>query len=91
MYNVHKYMALSQAEVGYFISQVGLAAASFGVTEDDVKEIEGGLMGRFGYKCSPEKKAGDGDGLGVMKGLQSICTEVCCYSVCYVISVLTSN
>ena len=30
MYRVHKYMNLDPNEVGYFISQVGGAAASFG-------------------------------------------------------------
>ncbi|KAK4617444.1 hypothetical protein CLAFUW4_11822 [Fulvia fulva] len=51
-YNVHKYMGLNKAEVGYFISQVGMSAASFGVTEDDVKAVGMALNDAFGYRCA---------------------------------------
>lgn len=53
MYQVHKYMALDNAEVGYFIEQVGMAAASFGVSESDVQTVGKALMDAFGYKCEP--------------------------------------
>ncbi|KAF2209774.1 hypothetical protein CERZMDRAFT_46514 [Cercospora zeae-maydis SCOH1-5] len=52
-YSVHQYMALSNAEVGYFITQVGLAAASFGVTEEDVTAVGTALTDAFGYRCAP--------------------------------------
>ena len=71
MYNVHKYMALSNAEVGYFIQQVGLSAASFGVAEADVKAVGEALTDAFGYKCAPKAMV-----VGEGEELQSICTEV---------------
>ena len=71
MYNVHKYMALSNAEVGYFIQQVGLAAASFGVAEADVTAVGEALTAAFGYKCAPKAAV-----VATTAELQSICTEV---------------
>ena len=52
-YSVHKYMALDENEVGYFITQVGLAAASFGVATDDITIVAKALTSTFDYKCSP--------------------------------------
>jgi hypothetical protein len=52
-YQVHKYMGLGAKEVGYFISQVGASAASFGVTEDDVTAVGKALTDAFDYKCAP--------------------------------------
>lgn len=52
-YQVHKYMGLSNKEIGYFINQVGTAAASFGVSEEDVAAVGKALTDAFGYKCSP--------------------------------------
>ncbi|CAK1356001.1 hypothetical protein CB0940_00338 [Cercospora beticola] len=52
-YSVHKYMGLNNAEVGYFITQVGLAAKSFGVTDDDVTAVGTALTNAFGYRCAP--------------------------------------
>jgi hypothetical protein len=46
-------MGLDANEVGYFITQVGLSAASFGVTTDDVETVGNALNKAFGYKCSP--------------------------------------
>ena len=71
MYNVHKYMALSQVEVGYFIQQVGLAAASFGVAPEDVKAVGDALTSAFGYKCAGKAKV-----VGEGEELQSICIAV---------------
>lgn len=45
-------MALDTNEVGYFIQNVGLAALSFGVTQDDVNTVGMVLMQYFGYRCS---------------------------------------
>ena len=53
MYEVHKYMALDAAQVGYFITQVGLSAASFGVATADVEAVGKALMDLFGYRCAP--------------------------------------
>jgi len=53
MYEVHKFMALDAKEVAYFITQVGLAAASFGVADSDVKIVGKALNDAFGYRCSP--------------------------------------
>lgn len=53
MYTTHKFMDLNAAELGYFITQVGTAAASFGVTSDDVNAVGMALNNAFGYKCSP--------------------------------------
>jgi len=53
MYETHKFMALDPKEVGYFIQQVGLAAASFGVADSDVKIVGEALNKAFGYRCSP--------------------------------------
>lgn len=53
MYEVHKFMALDPKEVGWFIQNVGLAAASFGVADADVKIVGEALNKAFGYRCSP--------------------------------------
>ena len=55
MYTVHKYMALDSYEVSYFIEQVGLAAASFGVSKLDVIWVGAQLSLWFGMKCAPER------------------------------------
>ncbi|KAK4496052.1 hypothetical protein PRZ48_013321 [Zasmidium cellare] len=53
MYQVHKYMGLSDAEFTYFVEQVGLSAASFGVADADVKAAGQALTEAFGYRCAP--------------------------------------
>ena len=72
MYEVHKFMALDAAEVGYFIQQVGLSAASFGVSSSDVAAVGSALMGAFGYRCEPPASIPSFE----PPALQSICTEV---------------
>lgn len=52
-YNVHKFMDLDIYQVTYFIQQVGLSAASFGVAPADVQYVGTALMQLFGYKCAP--------------------------------------
>ncbi|KAL1643767.1 hypothetical protein SLS58_004783 [Diplodia intermedia] len=49
---VHKYMDLSAAEFTYFVTQVGLAARSFGVGEEDITVVAKALNDTFGVKCS---------------------------------------
>ena len=53
MYQVHKFMDLDASEVGYFITQVGLAAASFGVAPADVTAVGHALAGLFDVRCAP--------------------------------------
>jgi len=53
MQSSHAFMNLSPAEMGYFITQVGLAATSFGVTTDDVTAVATALNKLFNYRCSP--------------------------------------
>ncbi|RDW89187.1 hypothetical protein BP6252_01219 [Coleophoma cylindrospora] len=52
MYEVHKFMDLSAAEVGYFITQVALSGASFGVTAEDLQPVGTALSTLFGHRCS---------------------------------------
>jgi hypothetical protein len=52
MGDVHKFMDLNPMQLGYFITQVGLSAASFGVTMDDVTTVGMALNSLFGYRCS---------------------------------------
>lgn len=47
-------MKLDENELGYFIQQVGLSAASFGAATDDVTAVGDALSKTFGYRCSPE-------------------------------------
>ncbi|EME82219.1 uncharacterized protein MYCFIDRAFT_60298 [Pseudocercospora fijiensis CIRAD86] len=74
MYKVHKFMRLGEKEFGYFITQVGLAASSYGVSKEDVGTIAKALMDTFGYRCS--KPAGAVP--PTTKALQSICTKPSC-------------
>jgi hypothetical protein len=74
MYRVHQYMALDPYEVGYFITQVGLAAASFGVAQSDIDDVATALFSLFGYKCSAPVTVVPAQG----KVLDSICVDVTC-------------
>lgn len=67
-------MALDPNEMGYFISQVGLAAASFGVTEADVTYVGQALNKLFNYRCSPPTTVVPEHG----PQLQSMCTAEEC-------------
>ena len=46
-------MALDPYQVGYFITQVGLSAASFGVAASDIAAVATALNKLFNYRCSP--------------------------------------
>jgi len=74
MYNVHKFMALSNAEFGYFVTQVGLSAASFGVAQSDVTAVGMALSNAFGYKCEPSAMIIP----NTTAELQSICSDADC-------------
>ncbi|KAL2069915.1 hypothetical protein VTL71DRAFT_14594 [Oculimacula yallundae] len=73
-YNVHKFMNLDPNEVGYFITQVADAAASFGVSADDLAPVGMALNSLFGYKCSPPTTVIPDQGAQ----LQSICAAEDC-------------
>jgi len=53
MTNVHQFMDIDAFEFGYFVTQVGLSAASFGVADADVATVGQALAGAFGMKCAP--------------------------------------
>lgn len=74
MYEVHKFMDLSAAEVGYFIQQVGLSAASFGVATDDIMAVGTALNSLFGYRCAPAMTVIPAQGAV----LESICIDESC-------------
>lgn len=67
-------MDLDENEVGYFITQVGLAAASFGVTTEDVTGVGTALSKIFGVRCAPATPVVPSQG----PQLQSICVANTC-------------
>jgi len=73
-YSVHKYMDLDAAQVGYFITQVGLAASSFGVAQDDITTVATALEGYFDVRCAPATALIPVEG----PQLQSICIAADC-------------
>ncbi|KAI1852571.1 hypothetical protein JX265_003053 [Neoarthrinium moseri] len=74
MYEVHKFMALNPYELTYFIQQVGMAAASFGVAEADVTAVGAALTSLFTYRCAPPTTVIPAQG----PLLQSICIDGAC-------------
>jgi len=54
MGDVHRFMDLNPYQLGYFITQVGLSAASFGVATDDVTAVGTALGALFGQRCAPD-------------------------------------
>lgn len=73
MYSVHKYMDLNPVQNNYFISQVGAAAASFGVSDADITTVANALNSTFNYKCSPAANI-----TSTTKELQAICIDPSC-------------
>ena len=75
-------MGLDPNEVGYFISQVGAAAASFGVSNADVQAVASLLATTFNVACAPAQALVRGD-----SEFQSICVAKECpkapNAVCY--------
>ncbi|EPS35199.1 hypothetical protein H072_11591 [Dactylellina haptotyla CBS 200.50] len=74
MYDVHKYMNLDPTEMGYFIQEVGLSAASFGVAEADILAVAGALNGTFNQRCAPPVAVIP----SAQAGLQAICINTAC-------------
>ncbi|MCJ1363320.1 hypothetical protein MMC16_002427 [Acarospora aff. strigata] len=73
-YRVHKFMSLDQYQVGYFIQQVGLSAASFGVATEDVNAVGMALTKLFDYKCASPTTAIPQQG----PQLQAVCIADTC-------------
>lgn len=74
MYSVHKFMDLSPAEVGYFIEQVAMSAASFGVAQSDLDAVGKALTSTFDVKCAAPAVVVPAQGAQ----LQSICIQDSC-------------
>lgn len=51
MYEVHKFMALNNAQVSYFNNMVGLAFLSFGGAPNEAAAVVAALNGLFGRAC----------------------------------------
>lgn len=71
MAEVHKFMGLGKPEMDYFVTQVGLAAASFGVAKDDISAIADSLNSVFNVACGPPTAVVKAQG----PQLQSICID----------------
>jgi len=72
--SVHKFMNLNSAQIGYFITQVGLSALSFGVTQEDAAIVGKALGDTFGYRCAPPTVVVPSQGAD----LQAICQDNTC-------------
>lgn len=74
MFNVHRFMHLDPNQLGYFVQQVALAAASFGVAEADIEAVGMALNMLFGLRCAPPVEVAKGEG----PQLQAICIAESC-------------
>ncbi|ORY87963.1 hypothetical protein BCR37DRAFT_18283 [Protomyces lactucae-debilis] len=73
-YRVHRYMNLTLAQNTYFINQVALAAASFGVASSDITAVGTALNSLFNVRCGPATAVP----MTADAALQSICTADDC-------------
>lgn len=67
-------MALDPYQVGYFITQVGLSAASFGVAKEDVTAVGAALIKLFDHRCAPPETVIPSQG----NALQAVCVAETC-------------
>lgn len=74
MYQTHKFMDLSYAEVTYFIQQVALSAQSFGVAQEDLGVAGTALNSLFNVKMAAAVTVIPSQGAQ----LQSICVDDTC-------------
>jgi hypothetical protein len=74
MFEVHKFMNLDPNQLGYFIQQVALAGASFGVAQEDLEGVGMALNSLFGMRCAPPTEVIKSQG----PQLQAICIEESC-------------
>jgi len=73
-YQIHKFMNLSRTELDYFITQVGLSAASFGAATSDVESVGMALHDTFNMRCFPPTVVIPAQG----SQLQAICINPDC-------------
>jgi hypothetical protein len=78
MFRVHKFMGITAEQNDYFINQVGLSAASFGVTAADVTTIYNYLDDTYNTRCAPPLTASDGVPAYLIGTNPSICTADSC-------------
>lgn len=67
-------MVLDPFQMGYFIEQVALSAASFGVATSDIEAVGQALGSLFNYRCAPKTTVIKAQG----PQYQSICTDDSC-------------
>ena len=67
-------MNLDSHQIGYFITQVGLAASSFGVSTTDVTSVATALGEAFDVNCAPPTIVDPGQG----PQLQAMCLAADC-------------
>ncbi|KAG7370307.1 bacterial-like globin [Nitzschia inconspicua] len=79
MYRVHKFMELDEIQMGYFNSQVALAANALGVEEDDVATIGMVLDSLFNVRCTPPLTEDSGVPSLMVGTRPSICIASSCH------------
>lgn len=72
MFQVHKFMNLNAYQLGYFVEQVALAGASFGVAQADLEGVGAALQHIFGLRCAPPAAVVQSQG----PQLQAICINM---------------
>lgn len=76
MYDTHKFMNLTQQQIGFFNSQVGLAAVSLGVSTADATAVGTILNSVFNVRCAlPISPFGN---TSIVAGLQYMCVDKSC-------------
>jgi hypothetical protein len=74
MFQVHRFMRLDPFQLGFFIQQVALAGASFGVADADLEAVGMALQQLFGLRCAPPVEVVKAQG----PQLQAICIVESC-------------
>lgn len=74
MFKVHRFMNLDPNQLGYFVQQVALAGASFGVAKEDLEGVGTALNQLFGLRCAPPVEVIKSQG----PQLQAICVQQSC-------------
>jgi hypothetical protein len=78
MMTVHRFMDIDEAEMNYFISQVGAAASALGVSNTDVSTIATLLDSLFNTRCPDALTAADGVPSFLIGTNASICQANTC-------------
>lgn len=74
MTDVHKFMAINSAMNTWFVMQVGLAAQSFGATQEDISAVGMLLLNTFNRRCAAPATVIPAQGAQ----LQAICLDSSC-------------